>query len=153
MQTHDCWPGRPAGRVRQILNNDKEIFRGSNLVVDTSLEVMVNALMGRDRIARVEFADMSTPIYPGLRSLRNPVGNAAVGETTDLQPFVSPDSYGVRSIGTWSAVFTPSEAISYDTLGLITTNGRLFAATSFNRVDLNPGDSILVQWTILTRAD
>lgn len=146
------------GRVRQALIRDpanpisEVLFDGKNLVVDSALELMILALQGEDSIRNVDFGYTGgRPITPGLRSIGSPVASAQTGAFADTRPFASRDSRGLRSIGTWTAVLTPSSAITYDTLGLVSSVGLLFAAVAFAPVALAAGETISVQWTIFLR--
>lgn len=147
---------RPVGHVKQFLRkagSDPVLIReGDNLVVNAALEQMLLALMGQATIRRVQFANTGgRPASAGQRTLLNPLGSVQTGQTPDTQPFLTRDSRGARTIGTWSAVWTPSSAVTYDTLGLLTSTGVLFAATTFDAITLAPGDGIAVQWTIYLR--
>lgn len=152
-----CDQGRLRGRVRQTLHLKGDpagqvIFDGHNLVVDAALEIMIQALMGQERIHGVSFSNTGgLPVTKGIRSARSPVAFAATGSTTDTQPFASRDESGLRSIGTWTAVLEAAADLTYDTLGLVSTSDVLFAATSFAPVNLLAGSTIAVQWTILMR--
>jgi len=146
------------GRVRQTRLRDQEqltgdvIFDGKNRVVDSALELMILALQGEDSIRNVDFGYTGgRPVTPGLRSIGSPVASAQTGTLSDTRPFASRDARGLRSIGTWTAVLTPSQTITYDTLGLVSSVGLLFAAVTFAPVNLAAGETIAVQWTIFLR--
>lgn len=140
------------GRVKMTSSLRGTVMQRSNLVVDSSVEVMMQALMGRDLIDTILFGDSGgAAVTPGLKSIFNPVFRATCGTSSSIPPVISKDTRGLSSIGTWTAVYTnpgPSTA-SYDMLGLVTQNSRLFAATSFPTVTLAAGESIAVEWTIL----
>ena len=142
------------GHVRQTRLSDlARVFDGSNLVVDAAYEAIIESLVGTERIAFIEFGNTGgQPATKGLRSLRSPVGSVAVGSSPETKAFTTKDDYGVRSIGTWSAVYTPTLNVTYDMLGLVTTSGILFAAVAFDAVTLTAGESLLVQWTIQLRS-
>lgn len=152
----DAWSGRFVGRVRQLRCTPagQECFHDAkNLVVDSALEVMIRALQGQESIRGVEFGFTGgVPVSPGLRSVRSPVGFAPSGATNDTRPFISRDASGLRSIGTWTATFTAPQALSYDTLGLVSDSSLLFAAVAFDTVSLAVAETIAVQWTISLRS-
>lgn len=145
-------PFSAVGSVRMTSRERGVIFEQHNLVVDSSVEVMLQALMGRDLIDAVIFGDSGgASVTPGLRSIFNPVFRAVAGSTSSIPPVISRDGRGLSSIGTWTAVYTnpgPS-SVTYDMVGLITQTSRLFAATAFAPVTLAVGESIAVEWTIL----
>lgn len=152
----DAWDGRFHGHVRQswVLPDGTHapLFDGHNLVVDAAMEIMIRALMGQESIRGVEFGFAGgVPVARGLRSIRSPVGFAPVGQTNDTRPFLSRDAAGLRSIGTWTAIFTAPQALTYDSLGLVSDSNLLFAAVSFDAVNLAAAEVIAVQWTILLR--
>lgn len=153
---NEVWDGRFIGRVRQAVTGVDGIKRvisdSPNLVVDAALEIMVRALMGEDRIAGVEFGNSGgAPISRGLRTIQAPVAFANSGSSSGTRPFVSRDSSGLRSIGTWTSTLTPDQNLTYDTLGLVGASNLLFAAIAFDSVSLVIGETISVQWTILLR--
>jgi hypothetical protein len=123
------------------------------MVVDASGEIIVRALLGTDIIKGVEFGrNGGIPITRGQRSLQAPVGFAAVGQTEETKAFLDKDEVtGLRTIATWSAIFSPTASVTYDSLGLVSTTGLLFAAVSCPQVTLVPGSPIIVQWTIKYR--
>jgi hypothetical protein len=140
------------GHVRQTSNLRGVIMDKDNLVVDGSVEVMLQALLGRDQIDSILFGDSGGVVAtPGLRSIFNPINRSAAGQASSIQPIVSKGATGLSSIGTWTAIYTnpgPS-SVTYDMLGVVSQNERLFAATSFPTVTLVAGESIAVEWTIL----
>jgi hypothetical protein len=141
------------GRVRQVSNICGVLSDRSNLVVDTSLEVMLQALLGRDQIDAIVFGDTGgAAATPGLRAVVNPIRRAPAGTTSSVAPIISKDENGLSSVGTWTAVYLNQGpgSVTYDMLGLVSQNDRLFAATaSFGTVTLAAGESITVEWTIL----
>lgn len=157
----DTWDGRFCGQVRQILypngygaGGEHVLHESANLVVDSAMEVMIQALMGDERISGVTFGKTGgKPVTRGTRVVRGPVAFSRTGEFTDTRPFASRDSKGLRTIGTWTAVLSPSQNLTYDTLGLVSSADLLFAAVSFPEVTLSAGESIAVQWTILLRGN
>jgi hypothetical protein len=140
------------GHVKMTSSLRGVMLKKHNLVVDSSVEVMLQALMGRDLIDTILFGDSGgAAVTPGLKSIFNPVFRATAGTSSSIPPVISKDNRGLSSVGTWTAVYTnpgPSTA-TYDMLGLVTQNSRLFAATSFPSVSLAAGESIAVEWTIL----
>ena len=159
MTDHSCnevWDGRFIGRVKQHVtdaNGGKRVVCDSpNLVVDAALEIMIRSLMGEDSIAGVEFGNAGgVPISRGLRTIQAPVDFAPTGTTSGTKPYVSRDSSGLRSIGTWTSTLTPAQNLTYDTLGLVGSSNLLFAAIAFSPVSLVIGETVSVQWTILLR--
>jgi len=140
------------GNVRMISRERGVLLEQHNLVVDASVEVMMQALMGRDLIDTVQFGDSGgASVTPGLRSIFNPVFRAAAGSTSSIPPVISRDNRGLSSVGTWTAVYTNTDPspVTYDMVGLTTQSSRLFAATAFAPVSLAVGESIAVEWTIL----
>lgn len=110
--------------------------------------------MGRDQIEAVVFGDTGgVAVTPGLRAVINPIYRAVAGNASTIQPFLSRDPAGFASIGTWTALFTnPGPGnVSYDMVGLVSQNDRLFAALAFDPVTLVANETIAVEWTILLR--
>lgn len=144
---------RATGIVKQTLVLTGEVIRHKpNLVVDSSLEVMIQALFGGASVAGVSFGKTGgRPVTKSLRSIGAPVGFAKVNEFADTKNFASKDDRGLRTVGTWTAILKPSTSITYDTLGLITNTNQLVAANSFDPVTLVAEQAIAVQWTILLR--
>lgn len=141
------------GHVR-MRRGGKVVFDKQNLIVDLASEILIQALLGAETIAGVEFGyTKGRPVSRGLRAMPSPVGHAATGTDSNTRPFVSRDANGLRSIGTWIAVFTPTNNIKYDTLGLVSSNSRLFAAVATGEVDLAGGESVEVEWTIYLRGN
>ena len=153
----DAWDGRFVGHVQQARlsgdqANEDVFFDGHNLVVDAALEVMIRSLLGQEEIRGVEFGSSGgTPVSRGLRTIRGPVGFAQAGTSSNTRPFVSRDGAGLRSIGTWTAVFTAPQPLTYDMLGLVSSSNLLFAAVSFDPVSLAASETVAVRWTILLR--
>ena len=151
---HDVTPLGFRGHVRQISSIHGLIRDKHNLVVDACVELVAQALLGRDQIDAVLFGYSGGVIAtPGLRTIYNPIYRAPVGVNSASPPFISKDELGYKSIITWTGVYVnpgPSN-VSYDMLGLLSQNDRLFAATSIDTVTVAPNESIAVEWTIVTR--
>jgi hypothetical protein len=151
---------RPMGHVKQIVDG-KVIREGHNLIVDSALEVMLQGLFGGSKITQVAFGNsggdgISVPsISPSMRTIPvTPNGaTALIGQLPDTQSYASLDSRGIRSIGTFIAILKVlgNNNFTYDTLGLTSNTGLLFAVTSFLPVTLTPGQSVSVQWSVLLR--
>lgn len=151
MEMHETLPVPFRGHVR-MCKAGKVIFDRDNLVVDLATEVLAQALLGAETIAGVEFGyTKGRPVSRGLRSMPSPVGHAATGQDANTRPFVSRDGNGLRSIITWIAVFQPASAVKYDTLGLVSSSSRLFAAVSVGEVELAAEEPVEVEWTIYLR--
>lgn len=151
----DAWTSRAKGRVEQfrVVGGKYELIKdGSNLVVDAALETMILALMGAESLKGVELGySGGRPVSKGLRSTPSPVAFAPFGATAETLPVASQDSAGLRSIGTWTAVYTASQPVTYDTLGMVSTSNLLFAAIAFDAVPLVGGETIAIRWSILMR--
>lgn len=142
------------GRVRQTSNIRGLLLEKNNLVVNIGVELMAQALTGGDQVANVLFGlSGGVPVTPGLTAVYNPVNVSPVGPTSSIPPVISDDNSGLASIVTWTATWTNStmSSVSYDMLGLVSQNTRLFAALAFDAVTLAPNESIAVEWTILLR--
>lgn len=142
------------GKVRQISSTRGELLKKNNLVVDVAVQMMAHALMGSDQIDGVIFGlTGGVVVTPGLRSIFNPIHRSPVGNNSSLAPFITRDANNLSSICNWVATYTNSGVVplSYDMLGLVSQNDRLFAALSFPAVTLSPGETIAVEWTILLR--
>ncbi len=152
MDCQDILRAKPIGEVRQTLvESGKVILEQHNLVVDASMEVMLQALFGAAAIRHVIFAFTGgRPVTPGLRSLPA-IGIGNVNESPETKNFASRDNRGLATIGTFTSIFKPDTEIVYDTLGLTSTTLLLFAATSFNPVTLAAKQAVATQWTILLR--
>ena len=141
------------GQVRQRSDQRGMLFEKDNLVVDVAVQLMAQALLGADQVDAVIFGNTGgVVVTPGLRSVFNPIHRAPVGTNSSLAPFITRDASGLSSICNWIATFTNGSLISltYDMLGLVSQNDRLFAALSTN-VTLSPGETIAVEWSILLR--
>lgn len=155
--TYSVYDHTPIGRIRQILTRPGQepvvIREHTNLVVLSAVEMMLQALMGRDSIQNIQFGlTGERPITSGIRTIGSPVATTPVNQTDSSQTIVSKDSAGLRTIGTFIGVYAATGSLSYDTLGLASSTGLLFAAsTNFGTVPLVSGDSITVEWTILLR--
>ena len=153
MQIADTATLPTAGRIKMTSDRRGVLHEKSNLVVDASVEVMLQALMGADLIDAVVFGDSGgASVTPGLRSVFNPIFRAAAGSTSSIQPVISKDSRALSSIGTWTAIYTNTglTPVTYDMIGLVSQNTRLFAATSFaTAITVDPGESVAVEWTVL----
>jgi hypothetical protein len=128
------------------------VLEQPNLVVNASTEAMLQALLGRDQIDAILFGDTGgASATPGLRSIFNPIVRAAAGASSSVLPVISKDAAGLSSVGTWTGIYTnPGPgSVSYDMLGLVTQNDRLFAATSFDAVTVVAFETVAVEWTIL----
>ncbi len=153
-QTSDIIKMPWVGRVRQRSDRRGELFEKQNLVVDVAVQLMAQALMGADQVDGVIFGlTGGIVVTPGLRSVFNPIHRSPVGSNSSLPPFITKDANGLSSICNWVATFTNSGvgSLSYDMLGLVSQNDRLFAALSFPAVTLSAGETIAVEWTILLR--
>lgn len=152
MNLEDVFSARPIGHVRQTLVESGEVIRDQqNLVVDSSMEVMLQALFGAAAIRHVIFGFTGgRPVTPGLRSLST-VALGNVGDTPETKNFGSRDNRGLVTIGTFTSILKPQSGIIYDTLGLASTTLLLFAATNFDPVTLAANQAVAVQWTILLR--
>lgn len=152
MDLIDAFRAQPIGHVRQTLvDSGKVILDQHNLVVDASMEVMLQALFGAAALRHVVFAFTGgRPVTPSLRSLPA-VGIGNLNETPETKNFASRDNRGLATIGTFTSIFKPATGITYDTLGLTSTTLLLFAATSFEPVTLASGQAVATQWTILLR--
>ena len=142
------------GRVRQTSNLRGLLLEKRNLVVNIGVELMAQALTGGDQVASIIFGlSGGVPVTPGLRAIYNPVNVSPAGTTSSIPPVISDDVSGLASIVTWTATWTnPGPgSVSYDMLGLVSQNTRLFAALSFDAVTLVANESIAVEWTILLR--
>jgi hypothetical protein len=159
---NDTVPWNPAGHVTQRLVETGEIIRdGHNLVVESALEVMLQCLMmgAGTALSAVVFGNsgskdgLAPVVTPSMRTIPLASGGAVarLGPTTDTRSYTSKDSRGLRSIGTFTALYTPKDTFQYDTLGLISNNGLLFSVTSFPMVTLLGNQSVSVQWTIMLR--
>lgn len=138
----------PAGFVGMSVGGVQR-FLGCNLVLDNMYELLLRAAMDTDYIKSVQFALMSgEPIVPALSRLTNVVASTLVGSSGDNRPLISTDSSGVRSVGTWSASFTASGPLTYDTLGLVSSTGLLVAALSVGTTQLVATDPVAINWTI-----
>jgi len=143
----------PEGHIRQVNQRTGEVLVDQpNQILNSFFELVIRGLTGEDIIARVQamLTGVTGPglITPGVRSLGAPVINVPVQNGGDLAPVKSLDQEGIRSICTWTALFQPTGAVSYDTIGLVSTTGLLVAAANFNTVTLGSGDVVAVQWTI-----
>jgi len=141
------------GRVRQRSDQRGMLFEKQNLIVDVAVQLMAQALLGADQVDAVIFGNTGGVIVtPGLRSVFNPIHRAPVGTNSSLAPFITKDANGLSSICNWIATFTNNALVplTYDMLGLVSQNDRLFAALSTN-VTLSPGETIAVEWSILLR--
>jgi hypothetical protein len=142
------------GRVRQTSDIRGLLFEKKNLVVNVGVELMAQALTGGDQVASILFGlSGGVPVTPGLTAIYNPVNVSPAGASSSIPPVISDDVNGLASIVTWSATWTNNtmSSASYDMLGLVSANTRLFAALSFEAVTLAPNESIVVEWTILLR--
>lgn len=142
------------GHVRQTSSLRGLLLEKNNLVVNISVELMAQALTGGDQVANVLFGlSGGVPVTPGLTAIYNPVNVSPCGVTSSTPPVISDDNNGLASIVTWTATWTNStmSSVSYDMLGLVSQNTRLFAALAFDAVTLAPNESIAVEWTILLR--
>jgi hypothetical protein len=125
------------------------IHEQDNLVVETAAEVAVAALMGNAVVAGVSLGYTGgKPVSAGLQAAPSPVAYAQTGTTAATKPFASRDDQGLRTVGTWQAIFSPQEEITYDTLTLVSSSGRAVAATAFPEITLQPGSDIQFQWTL-----
>lgn len=151
----DAWTSRALGRVEQfrIIGSERKLIQdGRNLVVDAALETMILALMGGETLKGVELGySGGRPVSKGLRSTPSPVAFASFGATAETLPVTSKDSAGLRSIGTWTAVYTAAQPITYDTLGMVSSSNLLFAAIAFDPVPLIGGETVAIRWSILMR--
>lgn len=128
------------------------IVRQPNLVVDSGLELLLRALIGTDSIRSVVFGlTGGRPVTPGLRALGAPVAVARVGVGDNTQTYLSKDASGLRTIATWTALFTPAADMQYDSLGLVSTTNLLYAAQTFATISLSAGETMAVQWTTFLR--
>lgn len=152
----------PIGHVTQRLVSTGEVIReGHNLVVEASLEVMLQCLMlgSNTALSAIVFGNsgskdgLAPVVTPSMRSIPVASGGAIapLGQTTDTRAYASKDSRGLRSIGTFTAIHNPKDTFQYDTLGLIANTGLLFAVTSFPMVTLLGNQAVSVQWTIMLR--
>jgi hypothetical protein len=142
------------GKVRQVSSLRGELMKKNNLVVDVAVQMMANALMGADQIDAVIFGlTGGVVVTPGLRSIFNPIHRSPAGSNSSLAPFITRDANNLSSICNWTATYTNSGVtpLSYDMLGLVSQNDRLFAALSFPAVTLSPSETIAVEWSILLR--
>jgi hypothetical protein len=153
MQTDDYRP-LFKGHVKMRSTLRGLIFDDHNLVVDASVELVVQALLGRDSIDSILFGfSGGVVVTPGLRQVYNPVYRAPVGISSSVPPYISKDDIGLKSVVTWTGVYsnTSPSSVSYDMLGLVSQNDRMFAAVSFPTVSIAPNESVAVEWTIITR--
>lgn len=160
METHpsnDAVSLGAVGHVRVVHHSkdgSKVLYDDHNTVVDLAPEIMIQALMGDERISGIEFGyAKGRPVTRGLRTVLSPVGHAPTGATAETRPFASRDNAGLRTIGTWVAILSPDADITYDMMGLVSTANRTFAVTSFPKVTLPAGDQIEVEWTIRLRGN
>lgn len=146
----DTVPTPMRGFVRQF-KNGQPLDAGHNMVVDSAMELVLLALLGQDNISRILFANTGgSPITSGQRTIINPVGSVRTGQTQDTRPFITLDDGGLRTIGTWTAIWAPETTVTYDTVGLMSEN-LLMAARTFAPVTLSSSDNIAVQWTLYMR--
>jgi len=152
---------RPHGHVIQRRFQPRETYRAdggslvldkSNLIVDSGFELMLRALMGNEAVKAIVFGHTGgRPVTSGTRTIGSPVARSAVGEFTNTQNYVSRDASSLRTIGTWTALLTPTQPLVYDTLGLVSATNLLFAAQTFDPVNVLANETIAVQWTIYLR--
>jgi hypothetical protein len=143
-------PLRLSGHVRITRADGSVIFDGHNNIVDTAYELLLRGLMGVDSVANVQFAlTGGKPVAAGMKALPGVVATSPVanGTTTTTQQ----DDKGLRTIATWTTVYTPTGPITYDMLGLIGASGLLGAALAVAPVTLAAGEAISVHWTIQLR--
>lgn len=139
---------RMKGHVR-LRSRGELVLDQHNLVVDSAYEGVLRALTGVDTIGAVVFANSGgIPAAPGLRGLINPVATAAIGQDAETKPYITRDARGRKAVCTWTALLQPSVDMTYDSLGLTTVTGLLFAVTTFAARTAVAGDDIAVQWTI-----
>ena len=154
---------KPVGLVTQTLVDSGEIIRqGHNLVVDSSVEILMQCLMFGPSagISSIVFGNTGSPVpgvapllSPGMTSVSTASGGAVspVNQFADTQSYISDDPEGLASIGTFTTIYTSTSVtpFTYDTLGLTNAAGSLFSVWSFLPVTLTTNQSVAVQWTIL----
>ena len=152
MSQADALIVRPHGHVIQKLVQSRKIIReGSNLCVDSAMEVMLQALFGKAAIAGIVFGTLNgSPVTPSLRTITS-LATAQINQFPDTRSYASKDNLGLRTIGTFTAIYTPGQEFTYDVLGLIADSGLLVAATGFEPVTLQAQQAISVQWTLMLR--
>ena len=148
----------PRGHVIQKINGNI-IREGDNLVVDSALEVMMQCLMvgASSALSAIIFGNTGSAV-PGVAPLISPsmrtvatAGGGAVSplnQLADTLSYTSADLTGLKSIGTFITIYKPTTSFTYDTLGLISYTGLLFAVTSFVPVTLPAHQAVSVQWQL-----
>jgi hypothetical protein len=122
------------------------LWKGDNQVVNLAPELIIEALMGTSFIKYVGFGyGNGRQVTPSTKSLPNVITLA------DSSPYVGRDKFGRRTLATWRATWIPTTPQTYDMLGLLSSNQRLFSATNFPAVELAADEAIAVSWTIYLR--
>jgi hypothetical protein len=135
------WLTKPGGS--RIL-----LHAGHNDIVFSSLEIVLAALLAQDSIQNIQFGlTGERPITQGIRTIGTPVATAPIN--SGVPTVISKDSNGLCTIATVTAVITPVANLTYDTLGLTSSTGLLFSATTFGSTTIDAADTLSVQWTIL----
>ena len=148
----------PTGYVKQTIEG-VTIRQGKNLVVDSSLEVMLQCLMlgSNSALSAIIFGNTGTSVPgvpPIISSSMRTIPVASGGAVSPLNQFADTLSYatanidGLKDIGMFTTIYTPAASFTYDTLGLVSYTGLLFAVTSFVPVTLPAHQSVSVQWQI-----
>jgi hypothetical protein len=151
---NDNFRFKPTGRVRMRSSIRGLIIEKNNLVVDASVELVAQAMLGADAISKILYGySGGVAVTPGQRQIYNPVYSAPAGGSSPIPPYISTDSAGLKSIITWTGVFanTTASAVTYDMVGLVSQNDRLFAAFSSGAVPVAPGEAVATEWTIFLR--
>lgn len=139
------------GHIRQWDLVTKEVLVDKdNLIVDCSFEIALGALFGQQTLIGIAFAlTGGKPVTKDLRTLSSLLTVAAINSTPDTKSFLTKDSQGLRTIGTVTAIYSPSGSFTYDTVGLISNTNLLFAAANFpSRTITVP---IATEWTIFLK--
>lgn len=139
------------GHIKQWdLESKEPILDLDNLIVDCSFEIILAALFNQQYLTGVALGfNNGRPVTSDLRTLSGLLAIAKLDSTAETRSFTSKDSRGLRSIGTVTGIYSPTSSLTYDTLGLISTNNLLFAAASFpSRTITKP---IATEWTIYLR--
>ena len=134
------------GEVTQVSSKRGLLWEGKNQVVNLAPELIMEALMGTSSLKYVGFGyGNGRPVTPSTKSLPNVI------TMVDASPYVGRDQFGRRTLATWKATWIPTAPQTYDMLGLLSSNQRLFSATNFPAVTLAADEAIAVSWTIYLR--
>ena len=92
----DLFRMRCTGRVRIKSDRHGVILDEKNLVVDASVELFIQALLGADAISNILYGySGGVAVTPGQRQIFNPVFSSPVGISSAIPPYISADSAGL----------------------------------------------------------